>query len=302
MFIVFKRIFKSGWIGFFRNSGLSIATVFIMIMTISLISLLFLFQEISQFLISFLEEKVDISVYFRENTLEKDHLDIKKEVSKISGIKNIKYISREEALEKFIQKHKDNLVLMESLNELGRNPFLASLNIQTFEAAQYLTIMRVLETESFKNLIEKDDYYQKKPIIEKIFSFTSKFNLVGIILSLILAIVAVLVAFNTIRLTIYNLREEIKIQRLVGASNWFIRGPFLVQGAISGFFAFLISLFIFALICWIFSPKIETLVPGLNIFNYFINNFFTLSLIQLVVGIGLGIFSSIIAIRKYLKI
>jgi len=301
MFTSLKRIIRSGWLAFKRQVGLSIATCFIIIMTISLVTSLFLFQEVSQFLISSLEEKVDISVYFKEDTLEKDHLNVKEEIAKIPEVKSVKYVSKEEALNIFIQRYKDDPVLMESLAELG-NPFLASLNIQAFEAAQYLAVAKFLETRPFENLIEKVDYYQRKPVIERIFSLTSGFNLAGIVLTMVLAIVAILVAFNTIRLAIYNSREEIAIQRLVGASNWFIRGPFLVQGVISGILATLICLLIFIPLLYFFSPKIEILFPGLNIFSYFISNFFIIVLIQLGTGIGLGIISSTIAIRRYLKV
>jgi len=118
----------------------------------------------------------------------------------------------------------------------------------------------------------------------------------------LLVIAAILVAFNTIKLAIYNSREEIKIQRLVGASNWFIRGPFLIQGTIAGIFAALIGLAVFSLVCWLLSPKIEFFFPGLNLFGIFTNNLGLIFLIQLATGLGLGIISSTIAIRKYLRV
>lgn len=304
MFVLLKRIIRSGWISFSRNSGLSIATIFIMVMTISLVTSLFLFHQISQFLIAELEERADISVYFKGGTREGDISDLKEELAKIPEVKDVEYISREMAREKFIQRHKDNPVIMETLAlpEFRDWKPLASFNIRAFQAGQYQAIVNFLEKGPFKNLIDHIDYYERKLVIEKIFSITSGIKRAGIGLSLILALVAILVAFNTIRLAIYSSREEIAVQRLVGASNWFIQGPFLVQGTISGFFATLICLLIFTLICWIFSPRIEILFPGLNIFNYFTNNFFNILLIQLATGIGLGVISSAIAIRKYLKI
>ena len=111
-----------------------------------------------------------------------------------------------------------------------------------------------------------------------------------------------LVVLNTTRLAIYNLREEIQVQRLVGASNWFIRGPFLVQGVVAGVAAALITFAIFALGCWIFSPNINALFRDLNIWEYFTDNLLGIILIQLGTGIGLGVISSFITVRKYLKI
>lgn len=301
MLISLKRIIRSGWLNFSRNKGLSLATIFIMVMTISLVTSLFLFRDITQFLISSLQEKVDISVYFKEAVQEKDILQLREEINKIPEVKNIEYVSRETALERFTQRYKDNQVVMESLAEVG-NPLLASLNIKAWEASQYITVTNFLETSSYKNLIDKVDYYQRKPVIERIFSITSAINKTGIGFSLILAIVAILVAFNTIRLAIYNSKEEISVMRLVGASNWFIRGPFLVQGAISGFAAAIITLLIFTGALFFLSPKLEILFPGLNIFNSFTGNLGILFLIQIFTGVGLGVVSSIIAIRKYLKV
>lgn len=300
MFTLIKRIFKSGWQSFSRDGDIAAANIFIMTMTILLATSLFLLKDISQILISAIREKADISVYFKTAAQEEDILNIQEELSKIPEVKDVEYISKEKALETFIQKHKDAPVLMGSLEEVGGNPFLAALNVRAFEASQYQAVMNFFENPDFKSLIEKVDYYQRKPIIERIFALTSGTGKVGISLSIVLAIVAILVAFNTIRLAILNQAEEIKIQRLVGASNWFIRGP-LVQGAISGIISTLISLLIFALICWFLGPKIEFLFSGLNVWKFFTGNFFTIILIQLSTGILLGAISSSIAIRKYLK-
>ncbi len=301
MLITVKRIFRAGWINFIRDGGISAATIFILVMAIFLVSSLFLLKDASRFLITSLQEKADISVYFKENLSEEDILKVKDELSKIPEVKTIDYVSREKAKEIFIQRHQDNPVLMESLEEVS-NPFLASLNIKAFEANQYQAVVNFLENPTFKEMIEKVDYYQRKPLIERIFSLTSFFDKTGIILTLLLGIVAILVTFNTIRLAIYNSAEEIKIQRLVGASNWFIRGPFLVQGVISGIIATLICLAIFSLTCWLLSPKIEIFFAGLSLFKLFNKNFVTLLLIQISTGILLAVISSTIAIRRYLKV
>ena len=90
--------------------------------------------------------------------------------------------------------------------------------------------------------------------------------------------------------------------RLVGASNWFIRGPFLIQGAIVGFIAIIIALLITFGLCYGFDAKVKVITPEVSTFGLFLSNFWTLFLIQLATGVGLGIVSSMIAIRKYLKI
>lgn len=297
-----KRVIRYSWISFKRQSSLTFATIFIMVMAISLIGFLFLFHQTSHFFITQVQEKADFSIYFKEGILEEDILNVKEEISKIPEVKNVEYISHQEATKKLLERHPE---LKESVRETEVILNLASLNIQAQTASQYQAIADFLDgtlKPSLKNFIEKVDYPQRKLIIEKIFKLTSEINRFLIFLSLILATIAILVAFNQIRLAIYNLRREITIQRLVGASNWFIRGPFLVQGVISGILATLISLLIFALVCWGLNPKIAVLFPDLNIFYLFLSNFWNLVLIQLGSGIGLGVISSLIAIRKYLRV
>ena len=294
-----KRIIIAGWQDFSRDGGIAVATIFILVMVIFLASTIFLSKDISQFLITSLQEKADISVYFKEFVLEDDILKIKEKLSQVPEVKNVEYVSKKEAIKRLVEKHPQ---LKESVQETEGMLNLASLNVNVFEANQYQPVVNFLENSNFKDQIDGVDYYKRKPVIEKIFSLTSLFNKTGIFLSIILIITAILVTFNTIRLAILNSIEEIKIQRLVGASNWFIRGPFLVQGVISGFIAVLISALIFSLICWFLSPKIEFFFAGLNLFNLFIKNLWILLLIQFATGILLAVISSTIAIRKYLKV
>ncbi len=302
MFISFKRIIKASGRSFGRNKGLAIVNIFIMVMMLSVITSLFFFNHISQFLILSIQARVDISAHFRFETLEQDIREIKEKIANMDGVEDVEYVSQEQALKDFIKRHQDDPVLMESLNVLGFNPFLSSLNIRAAGPVYYQAIAKFLETEPIKEFIEKVDYKETKPAIERIFALTANLNRVGIGLVAILAIMAVLIVFNTIRLAIYSSREEIKIQRLVGATNWFIRGPFLVQGMMIGVFAALICLSFFALGSWLISPRLELLLPGLNIFSFFIKNIWLIFLIQISIGIGLGMISSFLATRSYLKV
>ena len=297
-----KRIIKTGWKEFSRNIGLSMATVFIMIMVISLVTMLFLLKPVSDILIGNVQKRVDVSVYLKEDVNTDQIMELRSELSKIPEVKEINYVSKEEALETFIEMHKDDPVLIESLTEVGYNPFLASLNIKAWEASQYEQVANFLESDSFQNLIDKVDYYQRKPVIEKVFALANGVNKVGFFLGIIFGAIAVLISFNTVRIAIHSSKEEISIMRLVGASNWFIRGPFLVQGVIVGFIAVIITLLITFCFSYFLNSKIMSLAPEINLWEIFISNLLILLLIQLATGVGLGIISSYIAVRKYLKI
>lgn len=297
-----KRVIKNGWSAFWRNIALSLATIFIMVTVLSLVSFLFFLNQLSDILISDVEKKVDVSVYFKENVLEDDIVQVKAEIGKIAQVRDVEYVSKEEAFDIFLERHKDDPVLIESLTEVGYNPFLASLNIKAKEASQYEEITVFLETGPFRELIDEVDYHQRKPVIDKVYALTSGINRIGLLFGLVFGLIAVLVAFNTIRIAIHNSSEEISIMRLVGASNWFVRGPFLVQGIIVGLISTVIALLIAFGASWGIDSKINILIPNISTFSIFLNNVLGLFLIQLAAGIGLGIISSLIAVRKYLKI
>jgi cell division transport system permease protein len=297
-----KRVTKAGWRDFKRNGGLSLATVFVMVMAIVLVTSLFLLQKSSNYLVTMLSEKVDMAVYFVDEPSIDQIATIQNELVALPEVKSMEYISREEALTKFVARHEGEAVIIDSIEEVGGNPLLASLNIRAFEATQYAAISAFLDTASFKDIISKVDYSEKKPAIDKLFSLTSTIKTAGVILGIVLAVIAIVISFNTVRLAIYNSRDEIETMRLVGASNWFIRGPFLVQGVIGGLLAVIISFVAFAAILWFFSPKFDIVVPGLQLSSYFLTNSFFIILLQLAAGVGLGAGASWLAIRRYLKV
>jgi cell division transport system permease protein len=265
---------------------------------------LYFFQGMSGYLTQEIQNKIDITAYFKEETQEEDILNVKEQIIKTSpNIKSIDYVSREDALEVFNEKHQENAVLIRALQEVGDNPFLPSLNITTNgDPLQYEQVANVLQTSDFSNLIDKVDFSQKKDTIKKIYSITSKINQFGILLSLIMALVAILVVFNTIKLAIDNSKEEISTMKIVGASDWFVRGPFIICGAIYGFIAFAMCFVISGLAAYIFSSYLGVIMPGFSLIKYFLTNAWIFVLIQLGFGVGVGVISSFIVVKKYLDI
>ncbi len=302
MLITFTRVIKSGWRGFFRNFWVSCATVGTMIITLFVFTALLLLNYLGNNLIENLQEKVDISVYFNQDVAESDIVVVKQELAKFPEVTKIDYISKDEALNQFKERHKNDPLILESLEELGENPLQAILNIKAAKAGSYKNVTEFLENGKYKDLIDKINYRQNEAIITKVFEVSNAIKIAGIVLGLVLALIAVLVAFNTLRLAIYSSREEISVMRLVGASNWFIRGPFLLQGILSGVFAALINLIIFLGIAWKLSPIINGYLPGSELFAYYWVHILPIFLILLGIGIFLGVVSSFIAVRRYLKV
>lgn len=301
MMEAFKRIVKWGLKNFVRNSWLSVATISIMILTLVVITVLIMVNVVANGVLMNLENKIDISVYFKLETSEEDILQAKSQLEKLAEVEKIEYTSQNDALIAFKEKHKDNPVLLQSLDELENNPLEASLNIKAKETSQYASINQFLESVHYKDIIDKVNYMQNKGVIEKLSKIITDVKTFGLVLSLGLAIIVFLVTFNAIRLAIYSSREEINIMKLVGASNWFIRGPFIVEGLMYGVLATIITVILLYPAFYFISPKISTFLPIEDVFSYFKANMVLLFFLLLAISLVLGMVSSFIAVRKYLK-
>ncbi len=299
-----KRVFNFALIDFWRNKGMSVAAIFVLSITTFLATGLFFIHGISDFVILKVQEKIDITAYFKIDTTEQDMLNVKNEITKISpNIKNIQYVSKEDALNQFVQKHKDNQVFSNALSEVGDNPFLPSLNIITNgDPSQYEQVSNILQGDQFSAIIEKVDFSQKKDTIQKVFSITSSINKFGLIAGIMLGLIGILVVFNTIKLVIESSKEEISTMKIVGASSWFIKSPFVIQGALFGLISFLLCFFTTIALSYFLSLGFESAIAGFNLFSYFTNNFWIIILIQLGSGVGLGMAASFIVVKKYLKV
>jgi cell division transport system permease protein len=283
---------------------MSIAAIFVLVITTLLVTFVFFVQGLSGYLIQSVQDKIDITAYFKQSTEEAQILTIKEELAKTTThIKHIEYVSRQQALETFLATHEDSDVFSQALNEVGGNPFLASLNITTDgNPEDYEQVAQALSQEQFSSFIEKVDYSQKKDTIEKVFSITSKINAFGMGLALFLMLMVVMVVFNTTRLVIENSKEEISTMRIVGAPNWFVRSPFVLEGALFGLFSFGICFILTVIVAYFLTPSMGVLLPGFKLFSYFVSNVLIIVLIQLVCGVALGAISSYIVVRKYLEI
>lgn len=297
----FKRIIKWAFKNFKRNGWLSTATVSIMVLTLLVITLLLMVNIVANAVLENLEKKIDISVYFKLETPEEEILNVKSQLEELEEVESVVYVSQDEALIKFKERHKDNPILLQSLEELDINPLEASLNIKAQETRQYAAINQFLEGVYYQDIIDKVNYMQNKEVIEKLGKIVMDVKTAGLGLTLALAVIVFLVTFSAIRLAIYSSREEIGVMRLVGATNWFIRGPFIVEGMLYGIIASIVTVAFLYPLFYFISPKLSGFLPIGDIFIYFQANLLSFFLLLLGIGVILGAFSSLIAVTKYLK-
>jgi len=302
MFNLIKRIIKTGWLSFRRNGWLSVATIVILVLSISIFLGILIFNRMSKAVIQTLKEKVDVSIYFSKDTPEEDILKIREELLTRPEVSKIDYISSQRALELFTEKRKTDPLISEVLQELGENPLSPSLNIKTKNTQDYAALVDYLQNAPFKDKLTSIDLLENQKVIERLNHLGRGLNLASLLIEIILSLVAVIIAFNTIRMAIYSLREEIAIMRLVGATNSFIRWPFVINGLICALIAVFITLLIFIPLVIVFSPKVSALVPGFSLAGYFFGSFFLIFLYALLFSIFISVVSSYLAILKYLKI
>jgi cell division transport system permease protein len=295
------RIFKYGLQNFYRNGWLSTATIAVMFLALSVFLGLMIFGVVTHSALVSIQEKIDISVYFKNDAAEDEILKVKRSLETLGEIKNVEYISRSKALETFTAQHEDEETIAQALRELQENPLSASLNVKANDVKDYGAIAAYLKNDAFSSVIEKVSYAQNQVVIERLSSIITLSNQVGLVLALFLSLVAGLVIFNTIRLAIYSNREEIGIMRFVGASNNFIRGPYLVVGLMYGVLAGLATVVVGFPVVAFASPYIHVLIPTADLKAYYISHLGGLLGYQLLFGVVLGISSSFISIRRYLK-
>ena len=301
IWVKLRRIFKAGFINFWRNGWVSLATILVMVITLFVIGGLILGKALVVSTLAQIEDKVDITVYFKTDAKEDEIIALKEKLADINEVKNVNYISAEDALRAFQERHSGNALITQSLEELAENPLGANLNIKAKDLSQYESISRFLEASAISS-IDKINYRQNKVVIDRLSNILNASRNAGFGIILVLSIIAVLVAFNTIRLAIFTSRDEITVMKLVGASSRYVRGPFIVEGLMYGLVAAIFTMIIFYPLTFWLGPLTEKFFGGINLFAYYISNFFQLFAILFVVGCGLGAFSSYIATRRYLKV
>lgn len=302
MLLLIKRIFRTAWQGLVRNQWLTITCIAMLAISLIILSAIMIFHHVSDNLVGLLKDKMDISIYFQRDVPEEDILRIRDELIGSDKIANIEYVSQDEALANFEKQSGGNAAIQRALEELGENPLAASLNIKARETEYYTEIIEEINNSAFAEKLITVDLMENQRVIERINALSTGIKVGSILVICLAAFLSLLISLNTIRMAIYSLRGEIEIMKLVGASNSFIRGPFLLEGALQGIIASLIAILILIpLVIW-GSPQISSFLAEISISDYFWSHFWYIFLYQTLFGIGLGIASSFWAMNKYLKI
>lgn len=300
----FLRILKYGLLNFWRNPWLSLATTLIFSIALLILSIFFFLTISTQVVIKAIEEKMDLTVYFKDEAKEEQILELKSILEQFPQVRSARYISKEEA---YVIWQK--IPASERIKQLvtpEKNPLPRSLQVKVTKPEDLEYISNFLSSKKWQGIIREAgiSYQQNKLIVQRLNSIVKFIKKVGTVISLLFLIISFLVMLNTIRLTIFARKEEIEIQRLVGATDVFIEGPFLIEGILYGLLATAISTLISYFLINLISPMIKTYLGevSFNLKQFFLSNLGLIVLAQFFTGTILGGLCSLLSVRRYLKI
>ena len=296
------RTFKDGGRNIRRNGWLAFATISILTLSLFIVSLSALLGLTTDLLLENLREKISVNVSFNTDVSEERIQEIQGELSKYTQeIKSVEYISRDQALNEFLEQNNNDPTIKKAIEEIGENPLLASLVIKANSADDYPLIVDQIQNSSFQSDIARINYEKNKRIFERLEKINQGTRKIGLALGVMFILIAVLITFNTIRITIYSHRKEFEIMRLVGASNLYVRMPVIFEGALYGVIATFFTLLFLALVAFYMAPLTEGAITQGNVLQLYGRYFFGIAFSILILGVGLGVVSSALAIRRYLK-
>jgi cell division transport system permease protein len=296
------RVFKNGFINFIRNGVLSFASTTIMVLTLLTLSLFFIVNVAMTSGIKAVQEKIDASVYLSDKATQNEILILQTNVAKQPEVKAVKYVSKDEALKRYKEQNAGNKQLLESLQGMD-NPLPASLEVKVYDPTKLDQVTRIFEEPKYKVIITKVSYKENKVVIDKLIAATNFIKKIGFVATAAFAMVSLIIIYNTIRIAIFSQKDDIEIMRLVGGTDWYIRGPYIVEGALYGIIATIITMIALGAVIYYISPSLNSYFgsTGVDTTGYLRNNIPSMVALQLIIGIVIGVTSSWLAMRRYLR-
>ena len=301
--VSFLRILKFAFLDIGRNISLSFMTIFILILMLLSVNVLWSLDVITSQAVSSVKSQVDVSFYLITKVTNKEIQDVEKYIKSFPEVVEVKIISAKQVLDNFETRHKDQSETTQALQELGGNPFGPTIVVRTKEPKDYNKIIKALDVPEYKKIVESRSFDQHESAIEKLQNITNRIEKIGFGLTALFGIISFLIIFNTIRVSISTQRTEISIKRLVGASNWFIRGPYLIEALLFSIISVALTFtIVFLAFGWLDSYLSVIFTSGFSLTNYYKSNIFWLCGIQALAVLLLTIVSSLLAMRRQLKV
>lgn len=297
--------FKESLQGFARNLSTTLGSIVTIFLSLLIIGVFLVGGTIVERLVSSIEDEVSITAYVADDAPQESIDAVMNTVKGMGGVESVGFTTKDQALEKFKESMTTNPEIIEQLD--GTNPLPASIDVNLSDPQKVDEIAGAIAAdETFKSICDEPDnpadslkYGQKT--VDRLFSVTKYVRYLGVALVLLLVFIALVFINNTIRLAIMARRKEIAIMRLVGASNGFIRGPFLMEGALHALIGSLLAVGVIQLLRMFALPQLQNAIRFLD---FSVPDMMYLAIYGglIVAGIVIGLIGSAIAMRRYLKV
>lgn len=297
--------FKEAGKHFFRNWTTSVGAVITIFLSLFIIGLFIMGSAMINSVIGSVEDQVTINAFIDDDASDKDIEAFEKKLKSWDNIKSVTFKSKEDALAEYTKNISNNAESTLSALD-GKNPLPRSFSIKMDEPSHVKsTANKIKKDKTFKKIVDGGDveasvsYGQKE--VTRLFQITNYIRIAAVVLVGLLTFIAFIFINNTIRLSITARRREIAIQRLVGASNSFIRGPFLTEGIMQAILGALLAIGVLELFRNVLVPKLQSNISWMS-FTLPIQYYLVTYAALLIVGVVIGLFGSAIAMRRYLRV
>lgn len=286
-----------------RNIGLSFMTIFVLVLMLLSINTLLFIRIVTTEATTSIRDQIDVSIYLSPDASSGEVDEVYTYIASLPQVTQATFLSEEEVLANFRELYKDNENILSSLNELDDNPLGATIVVKTADPADYATVIDALSIPEYETVVESKTFSDTQGAIQKIDLITKNVEHFSVALTAFFGIIAFLIIFNTIRVAIYTQRIEISIKKLVGATNWFVRGPYIFESIFFSLISILIAISIVYASTGMLDPYLGV-VLGDSAFltNYYSSHILSLAGIQFAIVFFLTFISSMLAMRRYLKV
>lgn len=286
-----------------RNASLSFMTVLMLILMLLSVNTILALRTVTDRAVAIVKGQIDLSVFFDSAAGEKQIADVRAHLLSSPDITDVVLVSRDEALADFRRIHADNPEVLASLSELGGNPFGVTLVVKAREPAAYERVMKALAVPEYEKIIEAKTFADTEAAINRIHAITTRVEQASWALTALFAVIAFIIVFNTIRVSIMFQRMEIGIKKLVGASNWFVRGPYLAASFIFSIFAVAGSTAILFVATSFFDPYLAGIFETQAFLTSEVSaHILPLAALEFIGALFLTVATSLVAMRKYLRV
>ncbi len=297
------KIIKLAFQNFFRNFWLSLTSIIIILLMLFSLTLLYGVNIIGSQALDNIATKMDLGIYFKNNIDQNELNALKLEIENCSEVKEINCLDPEESLAQFKEKHKEDPIILNSLEELNENPLGAVISIKFRDPIKYQETIKIINREQYQNLIHNQNFYDYEKLIEIFNKFNKKIYYIGLFISGLFLLITILVIFTAIKLGAISRQKEIRIMRLVGASSWFIRAPFLIEGSLYALVAWILNIGIIWPLSIFIQPQVENFLQiNFNLSLYLQNQSIEFWIALLAFSVIISMIASTLAINKYTKI